>query len=438
MSAIAQIASLPVVASLRTVDSNSCGLCGSSSCSHWKSATALLANKRNNKSKSARAVRAVTRASGDNQFASVSSSTAPAPQAPAVSGPVIGLGLASAVIGGVVYSAVDKLFGGDKKASTAIAEKVQEVTPEFAAKAQPKPEKIMKQAAPAALVSIATHFPGAIQDELFVREISAELKRFGFSQQNSIAIVNTCRDEVCRPLANYIDEQLGMSFNLSGLGGLINSGKTGFKAAMSHSPEFVRRSDGKPYERYIFFAFPHISIGESGEVGSILRRGRGKPSSACGALIAIKNDATKGAAADNVDPDDAEYGLLKKKILSTAVCKNCGPAGPSLTDVTKAALEVITEDLERLISLTVDPATADYAVITGVQIHSGNQIPGEPFSLERTVDYVAPGAMYAVVEGKRYAMSLHHAAPAPKLPAEASNGAVSAPAPTKVPVGAKA
>lgn len=47
---------------------------------------------------------------------------------------------------------------------------------------------------------------------------------------------------------------------------------------------------------------------------------------------------------------------------------------PSLVQVTKAALQAITDDIEKLVSLTVDPATSDYAVVTGVQIHSGNQV----------------------------------------------------------------
>ena len=120
----------------------------------------------------------------------------------------------------------------------------------------------------------------------------------------------------------------------------------------------------------IFFAFPHVSIGESGEVGSLLRRGRGKPSNACGALIAIKNDINKGGAV-SPDADDAEYVLLKKKVMSK-VAKKEGDV--SLVQVTKAAMQAINDDIEKLISLTVDPKTADYAVITGVQIHSGNQV----------------------------------------------------------------
>lgn len=64
----------------------------------------------------------------------------------------------------------------------------------------------------------------------------------------------------------------------------------------------------------MFFAFPHVSVGESGEVGSLLRRGRGKASSACGALIAIRNGAKDGPNAP-LDPDDLEFGTLKKKVL---------------------------------------------------------------------------------------------------------------------------
>lgn len=240
-----------------------------------------------------------------------------------------------------------------------------------------------------------------MQDEMFVRAVAKELFGLGFSRDNCIALVNTCRDEVCRPLAKYIDQVFGMSFNISGLGGLINCGKTGFKAGMSHSPEFPCDRDGKPRERYVFFAFPHVSIGESGEVGSLLRRGRGKSSNACGALIAIKNDLRVGIEEEE-DPDDVEYVTLKKKISLKPVCRNFGSGGPTLVDVTKAALQVITDDLETLISMTVDPEVADYAVITGVQIHSGNQIPGEPFRLDRTVDYVAPGAMYAIIRGERH------------------------------------
>ncbi|CAI5527496.1 unnamed protein product [Closterium sp. Naga37s-1] len=319
---------------------------------------------------------------------------------------------------------------------------------------------------------MAATFPRAMQEEAFMKAVSQELSKLGFkranvlpshplsapalpleppitslpspfssthsARDNCIALVLTCRDEVCRPVVSLVDQEFGLSFNIAGLGGVLNCGSTGFKAAMSHSPEFRCETDGTVKERcehdgafvmgpscikgsfivgragmgggvmHIFFAFPHVSIGESGEVGSLLRRGRGKPSSACGALIAIQNDINAGKATVS-DPYDEEYVLLKKKVKSLILRR--GGSEYSLVEVTRAALAAINDDLEKLISLTVDPATADYAVITGVQIHSGNQIPGEPFRIERTCDYIAPDMISTRRSSLRALSSLSGATP---------------------------
>ncbi|CAI5491516.1 unnamed protein product [Closterium sp. Naga37s-1] len=265
-----------------------------------------------------------------------------------------------------------------------------------------------KKAATTALAAMAATFPRAMQEEAFMKAVSQELSKLGFKRDNCIALVSTCRDEVCRPVVSLVDQEFGLSFNIAGLGGVLNCGSTGFKAAMSHSPEFRCETDGTVKERYIFFAFPHVSIGESGEVGSLLRRGRGKPSSACGALIAIQNDINAGKATVS-DPYDEEYVLLKKKVKSLILRR--GASEYSLVEVTCAALAAINDDLEKLISLTVDPATADYAVITGVQIHSGNQIPGEPFRIERTCDYIAPDMISTRRSSLRALSSLSGATP---------------------------
>ncbi|CAI7907164.1 unnamed protein product, partial [Closterium sp. NIES-53] len=211
-----------------------------------------------------------------------------------------------------------------------------------AAAASSAPVAHARRAAAPALATMAATFPNAMQEETFMHAVAEELRNLGFRRDNCIALVNTCRDEVCRPIVNLIDREFGLSFNIAGLGGLVICGKTGFKAAMSHSPEFPCEKDGKPRERC----------------------------NACGALIAIKGDIKAGGPVVE-DPDNAEYVELKKKVIARV--KPSGPDGPSLVQVTKAALQAITDDLEHLISLTVDPATADYAVITGVQIHSGNQ-----------------------------------------------------------------
>ncbi|CAI5478457.1 unnamed protein product [Closterium sp. Yama58-4] len=301
--------------------------------------------------------------------------------------------LGAGALGVASYLIVRKLTSGSTKAEGAEA------------KSAP-PSGIVpraKKAAKTALAAMAATFPRAMQEEAFMKAVSNELSKLGFKRDNCIALVSTCRDEVCRPVVSLVDREFGLSFNIAGLGGVLNCGSTGFKAAMSHSPEFPCETDGTVKERYIFFAFPHVSIGESGEVGSLLRRGRGKPSSACGALIAIQNDINAGKATVS-DPYDEEYVLLKKKVKSLILRR--GGSEYSLVEVTRAALAAVNDDLEKLISLTVDPATADYAVITGVQIHSGNQIPGEPFRIERTCDYIAPDMMYAVVRGQRYDLQL--------------------------------
>ncbi|CAI5963120.1 unnamed protein product [Closterium sp. NIES-65] len=309
--------------------------------------------------------------SADNQFASVSQSTA-APAAPAATAllpAIVGAG----ALGAATYVAVKKLTASPAAAPAAPAAPAAAASAPASTPAPPSgivPRA--KHAAASALATMATTFPSAMQEEAFLKAVAVELAKLGFRKDNGIALVNTCRDEVCRPVV-------------------------GFGAAMSHSPEFPCDVDGNLKERYIFFAFPHVSIGESGEVGSLLRRGRGKPSSACGALIAINNDINNGVA-PSMDSDDPEYTLLRKKIMAKV-----SPGGnQSLVDVTRAALAAINEDLEKLISLTVNPATADYAVITGVQIHSGDQIPGQPFRIERTCDYIAPDKMYAVVRGQKY------------------------------------
>ncbi|CAI5929352.1 unnamed protein product [Closterium sp. NIES-64] len=313
-------------------------------------------------------------------FASVTESTAAAPSGPAFSpgGVIVPALLGAGVLGGATFALVSKAV---KPAASAAPAAGNEANGAAVSRA--------KRAAPAALATMAATFPNAMQEEMFMHAVADELRNLGFKRDNCIALVNTCRDEVCRPIVNLIDKEFGLSFNIAGLGGLVNCGKTGFKAAMSHSPEFPCETDGKPRERYIFFGFPHVSIGESGEVGSLLRRGRGKPSSACGALIAIQGDISAGGEIEE-DPNNAEYVLLKKKIAAKIPPSS---GSPSLVQVTRAALQAITDDLENLISLTVDPATADYAVITGVQIHSGNQVPGEEFRIERTCDYIAPNAI---------------------------------------------
>jgi len=69
-------------------------------------------------------------------------------------------------------------------------------------------------------------------------------------------------------------------------------------------------------------------------------------------------------------------------------------AVPDLLSPTMIVLDIILEDLDRMIHLTVDPARCHYAVLGGVQIHGPN---------DQT--FIWPGVTYAVVNQKRLDLS---------------------------------
>eukprot|EP00243_Klebsormidium_subtile_P000160 TRINITY_DN1024_c0_g1_i1.p1 TRINITY_DN1024_c0_g1~~TRINITY_DN1024_c0_g1_i1.p1 ORF type:complete len:486 (+),score=115.64 TRINITY_DN1024_c0_g1_i1:231-1688(+) len=266
-----------------------------------------------------------------------------------------------------------------------------------------QPEELPKDATRKARDVMAEYFPVVQKDVDFIGRVSEALETLGFNKNNSIALVDACRDEITRGLVQNIDKVYGESFNISGLGGYVNCGKTGLKAGMAHSPTLPDRDqNGKVREKYIFFAFPHVAIGADGSEGMVQRIGRVHTSSACGALIAIQGEA-RGWSGDKQYEDDVEYTILRNKVLHKQSCQcDLHKDGPTLMDITKTALDVITEDLNDLLSKVVDPATADFAVVTGIQIHAGTR--EAPDGVNQFVDYVAPGTMYAVVNGQGHSL----------------------------------
>ncbi|MFQ5593320.1 MAG: hypothetical protein ACE5HA_04160 [Anaerolineae bacterium] len=225
------------------------------------------------------------------------------------------------------------------------------------------------------------HFPNAMPESEFVRRTYQALLRHGFSEPNTIACVGVCRDELTRPLVDEIQHTWGEAFNFAGLAGMLFLGKTGFSAAQHHAP----RMDGR--ERYVFFALPHVAIDSAGGIGLCTREGRQEPSHACGALIAFQQELAGGRLSLAFDPDDVEQSLLKQRLFP----KIEGSKASDLVALTKLAHEVIVEDLERMIDLTVDPAHSDYAALTGIQVHG----PGK-------TNYIWPGTLRTVVSGQRH------------------------------------
>ncbi|KAL4426266.1 hypothetical protein ABPG77_009881 [Micractinium sp. CCAP 211/92] len=250
---------------------------------------------------------------------------------------------------------------------------------------------------------VQKQFPEAIGADDFVQRVEMALHAFGFSGENSIAMVNLCRDEVTVTLKQKIDAVFGASFSTNGLGGVLTCGAVGMGAGFSHSP--ICGTTGK--ERYVFFSFPHISINSRGEVGPMSRPGRPGQSCACGALIKSWNEIRSEGLTCNCkipgvhDAVDPEYSILKQRIARRL--RHEGETDESvqqltLTDITKVAERTISDDLEFLISKTVDVNKADYAVITGVQIHNwAYDFEDESPNLE----FVAPTSAYVVVNGQK-------------------------------------
>ena len=211
-------------------------------------------------------------------------------------------------------------------------------------------------------VALNQHFPNSFPSKDFVDYSLQALDPFGFHPNNTMACASVCRDELTRPFINNINEVWGRLFNFSSLAGMLYLGVTGFKSAHHHAPNV------EGTERYVYFAFPHIAFDEHGVPGNCRRLGRQEISHACGALLGVQQDLAQGSVGLELNQDDLEQSLLKQRLFRKIRYGEI----PDLVTLTKIAHNVIREDLERMIQLTVDSASFPYAVFTGVQIHGPN------------------------------------------------------------------
>jgi len=251
--------------------------------------------------------------------------------------------------------------------------------------------------------TVQEHFPTATSVADFLYRLEMALCSYGLTGENSIAILNLCRDESTNAVRHKVEELFPLSFNINGLGGGITCGVTGMGAGLSHSPQREGRN------RYVFFSFPHIAINSKGELGALSRPGQDATSSACGALIAALGQLkAEGLESNIVKPgvhnaDDPEYSILKQRIARRMLKEDVRPDNMNLVDITKIAERQISSDLEYLISKAVDPEKADYAIVTGVQIHNwGEEFEGE----EPNIEFIAPTTVSVIVNGMRSDLDL--------------------------------
>jgi len=258
------------------------------------------------------------------------------------------------------------------------------------------------------LEAVRDYFPGSLPADDLLFRLEVALQQFGFDGSNSIGIVNLCRDEATNMLKQKIEAIYPLVFNINGLGGGLTCGVTGMGAGLSHSPVFPANANGR--KRYIFFSCPHIAIDSAGNVGSCSRPGQIATNAACGAMIgALGQFQAEGLEAyakkaDSVhDAADPEYSIFKQRLASRVLKEKKQLKDIDLVELTKIAERQISADLDFLISKAVSVEDADYAVVTGVQIHNW----GEKFDNEEpNLEMVAPTKVMVVVNGEKTVIDL--------------------------------
>jgi len=188
------------------------------------------------------------------------------------------------------------------------------------------------------------------------------LGKHGFNAATSINLVSNCRDELCRPFTEYLDAKwTAPSFNISSLAGLVFCGRTGFGAAMAHSPV-----DANGMERYVFWVAPHTALSGDNTIGKVMRPGRAKPSTACGALLAVLAEIQNNRVDVNLNSTDIEMSLIKQRVMSYLQYGH----QPSLNELTYAVHECILDDVRKTAEATVDLGKCEYVIISGIQVHA--------------------------------------------------------------------
>jgi len=210
-------------------------------------------------------------------------------------------------------------------------------------------------------------FPGAYELKEFVFETKQKLVPKGFYPHvNTLVCFGLCRDEITSPFEVEVEAMWGEGFNLGSLGGMLFCGNTGFDAAHHHAPE-----NG----RFVYYCFTHMAIDHEGSVGSVYRTrsGMSKKTTACGALAAFTAEIASNKLNLKLDENDIEMSMLKKYIIKQTGLSTDANNPPDLLEVTMAAYQTITIDLERHVRIDAEKfKDRQYALFTGIQIHGPN------------------------------------------------------------------
>lgn len=113
---------------------------------------------------------------------------------------------------------------------------------------------------------------------------------------------------------------------------------------------------------------------------------------------------------DHMNP---EFSLLESRLLRQVTPDQVPAGGFDLVQITKLCDAVIQQDFTELIRAAVDPNKADFAIITGVQIHNYGHTLDE---WHPNMEYICPTSMKVVVNGRGVDINLleETAAPTPR------------------------
>lgn len=161
-------------------------------------------------------------------------------------------------------------------------------------------------------------FPDALRTEDFCARVDAAAHGAGYQPGATLLVTGSCRDELCFPFGDLLQRTWGSAFHIGSLGGLLFLGRTGMAAAAQHAPRGHRR------RRYlVLVALTHVGFGADGTPGRVGRPHQDEESSACGALVALRDEIAQGVELAEVDPGDWSRGCC------AVVSRTCGPPAPT-------------------------------------------------------------------------------------------------------------
>ncbi len=180
------------------------------------------------------------------------------------------------------------------------------------------------------------------------------LREHGFDKSNTLAVVVTCRDDICSPFFQDLMRSWGGGFDGRALAGMPWLGRTSWTAALRNAPQSEGRS------RLVIVHLAHIGMDPT---PGLTRRGVGGVPT-CGSLSALLTDPGEGK---NIQLNDPEQSLLRLRLRQ--VVDKGTPRPSTLTELTAVVREMALSDLQAQLTEVLDPARCDYAVFSGVLEH---------------------------------------------------------------------